>query len=300
MKPFFSGRTNAVLGLILTSLFWATNIIVSKWAVDMMPPFSLNFWRWFTAGVILIPWTYLDLIRYWPEIKRNWLQLVLFGMLGVSAYNSLLYNAAHSTSSMNIAVIGTMTPVIAFLFSWLLFRVAPTRYQGLGIVLGLSGVLLIIVEGQWSRLLQLQVQAGDLWMMSAITAWALYTVLLRKKKAVLPSRVFLQITIIFGVMVTLPIMLWETSQTPAFDLNWKLFAMIAYIGVFPSLLAYSLWNHGVVMLGANTAVLFMYTLPVFAAILSVFVLGESIHWFHIAGQLLVFSGFYAAVLLPKK
>lgn len=300
MRIVLSANLLAILGLAFTSLFWASNIIVSRHVVDLIPPVTLNFWRWVAAALFLAPWAIVGVWRHRQTLYSELLYLLIFALLGVAFYNAFLYTSAHTTGAMNIAIIGTITPLITFLFSWLLFRVGPKQSQLVGFTLGMAGVLLLISQGDWSQLVGLNFVAGDMWMVAAVLSWALYTVLLRYKPTKLPPMVFLQVLILLGLLITSPVLFWEYSTSGSFQLTPETVAIIIYVGIFPSLLAYLFWNYGVSILGPNTAVVFMYLIPVFTAILSVLLTDETLRWFHIAGQGLVFAGFYFAVLRPAR
>ena len=192
-------------------------------------------------------------------------------------------------------MISTLTPVITFFFVWLFFRIVPNRNQCIGLLLGLVGVLLLVARGDFQHLLQLQFVAGDLWMMAAVVAWAAYTALLKKKPPSLQPMVFLYMSVVLGTVLALPTALWEYQQTG--DLSWltlqgQTFWVYAYVGIFPSILAYLFFNYGANVLGPNMAATFAYLLPVLTALISIFLLDEELLWFHLLGQLFVFVGFY--------
>jgi drug/metabolite transporter (DMT)-like permease len=73
-------------------------------------------------------------------------------------------------------------------------------------------------------------------------------------------------------------------------LNLSTALSILYIALFPSIVAFFCWNRGVASIGANRAGLFVNLVPVFASIMAVAWLGESLKAFHLIGMLLIFGG----------
>lgn len=291
-----SHKTLAIMGLLATNILWAGNIYVSRIVIESVPPFSLNLIRWLIACLILTPFLLQETLRHQETICQNWKQLTLFGFLGVTVYNAFLYTAAYTTSGINIAVISTLSPVITFFFVWLFLRIKPNRNQLIGLSFGLLGVLVLVMRGDINRIFQLQFVVGDLWMLAAVVSWAIYTALV-KNKPPLPSLVFLYITLLLGTTLAIPGAIIENVNIAGGVMSWlsfdaKSILIYLYVGIFPSILAYFLFNYGTNVLGPNVAATFAYLLPVFTALISIFWLNEVLHWFHFIGQLLVFFGFY--------
>ena len=296
LKKLISPKTLAVIGLLATNVFWAGNIYVSRIVVESVPPFSLNLIRWLIACFVLTPFVLQTTLQHWQVIRHNWGKLTIFGFLGVTVYNAFLYTAAHTTSGINIAVVSTLSPVITFFFVWLFFRIKPNRNQVIGLTLGLLGVLILVARGDVNRFFQLQFVVGDIWMLTAVVSWAIYTALIKKKQN-LPPLVFLYVTIFLGTLLAVPGAVMENMNIDGGIMSWLVFdaqtlGVFMYVGIFPSILAYLMFNYGANVLGPNVAANFAYLLPVFTALISIFWLNEELRWFHFVGQILVFIGFY--------
>jgi drug/metabolite transporter (DMT)-like permease len=292
----------ATIGLILTSLLWSGNIYVSKILLGEVSPIMLNCVRWLIAVIILTPFALRPTLSVWRIIWQSKGILTLFGFLGVTLYSSLLYTSAYTTSGINIAVISALTPLLTFLMAWLLFGIAPSKKQNMGFVLGVFGVMLLIAQGDVQRLLGLQFKIGDIWMLVASLAWAIYTVYLIKQPKGLSPIVFLYITTIIGVLCNLPILFWEVTYGE-FAFHWQsqrnLIALI-YTGIFPSVIAYLLFNWGAEILGPQAASFSSYLIPVFTAMISILFLNEIMQWYHLTSLGLVFAGVYIALKKESK
>ena len=88
----------AYLILILTTIFWSGNFIVGKAArTYQIPPFSLNFYRWFFAGLILLPFTFKELIENKKYIFKNIGFFTVLGITSITIFNSIVYYSLYYT-----------------------------------------------------------------------------------------------------------------------------------------------------------------------------------------------------------
>lgn len=289
-----SVRQRAVFWLVLTALAWAGNALIARAAIGILPPIGLSFWRWSLALILLLPFTARGLWQHRQALLASWKQLAVLAALSISSYNTLLYQAAQSTSAINLTLVGTGLPVAAFFWSVLLLRQWPNRAAISGTLLGLAGLLLVLSAGQLGRLLQLEFNRGDLIMVVAVLSWGLYSVLLQRWPIQAPGLVLMAAMLLCGVPLLTPFFLWEQARLGPMPLTWHTAGAVSYTALFASLLAYVAWNHGVKVLGPSTASLFSYLVPVFTTLLGVLLLQEQLRWFHLAGGALTFMGLLVA------
>ena len=275
--------------LILPPLFWAGNSVLARGVAELIPPVAMSFWRWTIAFAILIPFTWRQVLKDWPNIKKGWKNIFLLGLFGIASFNTLLYTAAHSTTAINIALTQAVMPVVIVLISFILFHDRISLFQLFAIVLCMLGAGYIIIRGDWQRLLQLEFVIGDLLMLLAVCLYALYTVLLRKRPDIHPLS-FLTMTFAAGVILLLPLYLWEIQKTPPLELTRPVVISLLYVAFCPSILAYLCWNRGIQEIGANRAGLYINLIPLFASLLAVLFLGERFQSYHLLGILLISSG----------
>ncbi|PHQ13779.1 DMT family transporter [Marinobacter profundi] len=285
----------AYLGLTLTTLFWAGNAVVARSVVDTIPPVSLAFWRWVLALVILLPIGLPGIRRHWTVILANWRPLLVLAVFSVSCFNTLLYQAAITTTVLNITLVNSTVPVVVALMAWLLLGDRMRSPQVLGIALALLGMLVIIGRGELATFRRLDFQPGDLWMVAAVLCWALFSVLLRRHQIPLPAFTFLTVQVAMGTLVLLPLYLVDALMlSGGFSLTPAVVPPLLYVAIFPGILAYAFWNHGVHQVGPSRSAMFMYLNPVFAAVLAGLFLDERLSLFHLAGGLLILAGLFLA------
>ena len=276
--------------LTLTVLFWSGNFVLGRGVHDVIPPVALAFWRWAVAFLILLPFAVKHLKGQRHMLKEHWKVLTVLAILSVTFFNTFIYRAVQSTSAINTLFVNSMTPIFIAIIAWAGFKDDIRFRQWFGIVLSFFGLAWIISRGRPEVLLTLQFAKGDLWTLAAAMSWAIYTVILRKRPAGLHPLVFLSTIIAIGIVFLLPIYIWEILSGATLRLTAASIGSIAYVAVFPSVLAYIFWNRAVGEVGATKAGVFMHLMPVFGVSLAILFLGERLSPYHLPGFGMIFSG----------
>lgn len=287
-------RVSPYVLLTLTSLFWAGNWVVARGLQHAMSPLAMAFWRWFAALLILLPFIARPLFAERAVIMRHWKMLALLGVLGVGCFNTFVYLGLRHTTATTGVLLNSVTPVLILAVAHLFLGERVRGAQAGGVALSLAGVLTIIAQGDVRRLTGLALNPGDLWVLGAVTAWAVYTVLLRWRPAELSAGAFTGVLILIGVLSIAPLFAWDYAAGARTQWTAETLLAVAYFAVFPSVLAYFFWNAAVAKVGGNRAGVFLHLVPLFGALLSMIVLGERLHPYHLVGAALIFSGVYAA------
>ena len=284
--------------LTLPPLLWAGNAVIGAVVVATVPPLTLNALRWSLAFVFLLPlgWRVFTRPR---QIASRWRHLALVGLLGIGCYNAFQYLALTSSSPLNVTLIAASSSLWMLLIGWIGFGVAPAWRQGAGAMLSIVGVLLVLSRGSLAALLRLHFVAGDLYMVIATLAWAIYSWMLARPPASMrsPARPpwdwaqFLMVQLMFGASWAVLAAGIEQAARPS-PIPWSagLGAALLYVAIGPALVAYWAWGAGVARVGPTVAALFSNLTPLFTALLSLFVLGQSPDWYHGAAFLLIAAG----------
>ena len=281
----------AVVLLIASSFFWSGNFFSGKIAfLSDLSPFKLSFFRWILALLILLPFTYAQIIRDLEYYKKNILLMTVISILGVTIFNSFTYISLRTTMVINSTLMASVAPVMMIGFSWLIFRTKTTTLQFTGIALSLLGAFAIVLKGNLNNLYNLYFTAGDLWMLGAVVSWCLYSVLLKKIDSKTSQLANLEVMIIIGVIFIIPFYIIESFNTTYLPSTGLDLAIIGYVAVFASIVAFFSWNKGVSIIGPNRASLFLHLIPVFSAIWAISFLNEKFAFFHVIGVLFILSG----------
>jgi drug/metabolite transporter (DMT)-like permease len=285
--------------LTLTVLFWSGNFVLGRGVRALIPPVSLNFWRWVGALVILLPFGWPRVRRQHRLLRQHWRWLAMMSIPSITIFNAFIYTALQTATTTNTVLVNAMVPIFIALTAWLVFGDRMSARQVVGVLISLTGLLFIITRGDLGVLRSMEFSSGDLWTLGAGISWAIYSVMLRKRPAQMDPLAFLTLLMAFGLLFMLPFYLWELAVKGGFGLSPASLASIAYVCLFPSVLAYIFWNRGVLMVGATRAGIFFHLMPVFSILLASTFLGERLHMFHLSGMAMIFTGI-ALTTLPFK
>jgi drug/metabolite transporter (DMT)-like permease len=290
MPPIFARLwLSPYLLLTLTALMWAANAVASRLAVGNIAPMALTSLRWACVAAILPLMMRKELIASAPELRTNWLRIVLMGVFGYTAFNALMYLAAYSTTAINIGIIQGAIPVFVLIGAWLWFRTAIGPLQAAGVLLTLIGVALIASRGDIAVLKALAFAIGDLWMLLACLFYAVFTLSLQRRPKV-PDLVFFAALAIVAFLISLPLLLAEIMTGHSYWPTPRGWLILAYVALGPSFLAQLFFMRGVELIGPGRAGVFVNLVPVFAALLAVLILSEPFAWYHGLALALVLGG----------
>ena len=277
--------------LILTTIFWSGNFIVGKAAsMFQIPPFSLNFYRWFFAGLILLPFTYKEIINKKKYILENLGFFIILGITSITIFNSIVYFSLYYTQVISgILMISTIPVWIIFISS--ILNIEKTNiFQILGVILSLTGVIFIITKADINLIKNLDFNKGDLSMVVAMFSWAIYSALLKRKKYKISQISLLEVVIICGLIFLAPIYFIEMSMGKLIILEKPFYLTLAYVVIFPGLAAFFFWIKGISIIGANRAGIFLHLMPIFGAIMAMVIFDEKFMYYHFLGAIFIIAG----------
>lgn len=290
-------RAFALLGLVM--LFWAGNSIIGRAVRDDIPPFTLAFLRWSGAFLILLPFAAAGLWRDRAALLKGWKVMLVLGVLGVGAFNALVYLGLHYTTATNALLLQAAIPAVVMLLDFLIFRTRADPVQGAGVFLSILGVATIVFEGNPAAVLKLHFGFGDGLILTAVAVWAIYTVLLRLKPPVSPVS-FVAATFGLGVLTTAPLAISEWQAGEVILWSTPVIGALLYVMLLPSLASYFIYNWATSQVGPARAGQAITLMPLFGALLSTMLLGEKLHAHHMAGMALILTGIIVAAFAMRR
>ena len=281
----------AYLLLILTTIFWSGNFIVGKAAsIYEIPPFSLNFYRWFFAGLILLPFTYKEIITKKSYILNNIGFFIILGVTSITIFNSIVYYSLYYTQVISGVLMISTIPVWIIFISSLLNIEKTNFFQIIGVAFSLTGVVFIITKVDLELVKNLDFNKGDLTMVIAMFAWAIYSALLKKKKYEISQITLLEVVIITGLIFLTPIYFIEMNFGNTIKLGKPFYLTLTYVVLFPGLCSFFFWIKGISIIGANRAGVFLHLMPIFGAIMAMVIFDEKFMFYHFLGAIFILSG----------
>jgi drug/metabolite transporter (DMT)-like permease len=283
----------AYLMLILCAFFWSGNFIVGKFAtLYEVPPLTLNFLRWLIVWIILIPFTFRDIVKHIKVIKKNFYSILLMSVTSISVFNSVVYYSLNFTQVLNGALMISTIPVLIVFISFLFKTEKINSSQILGLVLSIIGVATIVTRLDFGKLLNLDINKGDLWLLVAMLSWAVYSTMLITHKTGLKYLSFMTVIVSIGLIFLFPQFLFELKSHQVIKFNIPVILITSYVVFFAGIGSYILWNKAVVIVGPNKAGIFLHLMPVFSSFMAIFLLNEKLMNFHIIGAIIIIIGIY--------
>ena len=297
-----SALTPATIGLLLLPpLVWAGNSILGKLVADMVPPITLNFFRWLLATLLLMPWAWGILLPRSP-LWPLWRRYALLSLLGVGCYNSFQYLALHTSTPINVTLVGSSVPVFMLALGALFFKQRIHPQQLWGAVLSIAGVMCVLGRGDWQTLMRVELVIGDVYILIAVLCWATYSWLVSLPHD--PPEIrgnwafFLMGQMVFGLVwcAVFTGFEWYYMADPHIVWGWPLAATLLFVALGPALLAYRSWGLGIQRVGPNVAGFFANLTPLFAAVMSTALLGDAPQLYHAAAFVLIAGGIVVSSL----
>lgn len=296
--PLVRAANSAWLLLLLTTLFWGGNVPAARLAVGEISPMLIVGGRWAAACALLFAFLPQTTRAEWPELMRHWRWLLMMGAL-LTTSNALIFLAAVHTSGLNLAILQGVTPVLVIVGAWIAWRTPVGAVRWIGLAVSLAGVVLVASKGDPLALAGTAVNIGDFYQFVSSSLYAMYVIALRRKPPGSAWALFALISVV-SLVTSLPLMAWEYAAGAMIFPTWKGLAALLYISIFTSLLGQLFFMRGVELVGPGRAATFHNLTPVFGAILSLLILGESLKAYHVAALALVLGGIYVCEKWGKR
>lgn len=267
---------------------WSGNVMVSRLSAHTIDPYAITFWRLVLAVALMSLFVPAGAWRNRAAIIPQLPKLAFLGLLAMALFQCLSYEAAKTTTATNMAIMTALVPLLTMLLSVALLGETPTAGMASGGVLSFAGLVWLITAGHPAALLAGGVHAGDLLMLGASAAYALYGVLLRRWHVGLPSWQSTYFQAIAAMLFMLVPML-RLPLAQALPTRASL-PLIGYAGSLASVVLPFFWMQGVKHLGPNRCSMYMNLLPVFTAALAGGAFGERLFAHHLVGGGVALAG----------
>ncbi|HEY8603896.1 DMT family transporter [Tsuneonella suprasediminis] len=281
--------------LCIVILFWSGNFIVGRAVNGVIPPFTLAFVRWTGALLAVLPFAWRHVVADKSILIDRWKTVVALGLTGVAAFNAFVYSGLHFTTASNGLLLQAAIPALVLVFNRLFFRDRASVLQIIGVMLSMVGVVVIVLRGHLAAIFGIHLNFGDFLILCGVVCWALYTAFLRLRPACHPLS-FLVATFVIGAIAMFPFAALEMRAGAAIPLRADVIGAFVYVAIFPSLVAYVLYNAAVARLGAAPAGQMITLMPLFGALLAAALLDEALHGYHVSGMILILGGIIMSAL----
>lgn len=272
--------------LLGATFFWALGLIVGKFCSAEMPPMTLTSIRYLLAGFGM------GIIHYFKEKEfyiesRDILYLLFLSFLGIVLNGVLFFKGIGMTSPVNTAIISSTTPIIVYLISILFFK-EKINIKNIGAMLfSISGIMLLLTNGNIDFLLSINFNVGDLIILGAVISNSVYIIGSKKVLEKYSSTKILTFLFIFTALILSPTLYIERDMYEISKVSLKAIVSLIYMGIFSSLAAFLLQQQGIKKIGPVKASMYTNLIPIFSIILSFLILKERIALTQITAMFLV-------------
>ncbi len=278
--------------LLLMAVFWGGTFIAGRVVARDVQPFSAAFTRFVIASALLLLLTWRVEGRL-PGIKRGYIiPIILLGMTGVFGYNAFFFKGLSTVSAGRASVIVATNPVFITILSAFLFKEKLTLIQAAGILMSVTGALVVISRGDPSQVLTGGLGWGELFIFGCVVSWVAYSLIGKVVMAELTPLIAVAYSAVVGTLALfLPAYLEGATQDFVHYSAWSWLGLI-YLALFGTVLAFQWYYQGIRELGPTKASIFINFVPISAVALAFVTLGEPITPSLLAGALLVSAGVY--------
>lgn len=286
-------KLEAYFSLLLAVFGWALNLIFGRFLHDNLPPFGISFWRWAIAAAILFIIFWKRTHQTFQLIRRHFYHFFMLSLFGIVIASSFQYVGLDYTTATDAGIIITLMPIFIMLCATIILKTKISLTQKLGMLTAFLGALVIITSGKLINILHFHFNFGDLILAIASFSWGIYTALIKKYKIPCTDWELIQATSFIGlIMITVVLFAHGKHDLPRTFHHLSGLSMFAliYMGIGASLFSFWGWNHGVELLGAAEAGIFLYLVPIFSALLAFIFLDEYLHIYHLIGALIILVG----------
>lgn len=295
----------AYLLLALAAIFWGGNYVAGHVLVSHINPYALIIARWGLTTLLMFSLYWKVIRAEWHFLSEKWLLNTLYAFLGQVCFPLTLYIGLQYTSSLNAAIYISTTPCIVLLINFFLFKETITLRNIVGVIVSTLGVIYLSYCNTSEGLAFSSFGIGDLLTIVSALSWAFYCALLRLKDKRVTQTAFVGFCSLIGTLILIPIYigyLLFTQDTAFFvqDFSFTVLFGIVYLVLFPSWLAYVFWNKGVSMIGTTRSEIFTHVIPLSGGLLSIVLLGEKMHLYHLISLILIVLGIICCSGTSKK
>lgn len=273
---------------LTATMLWAGNVIVSKLASGVIAPPAITFYRLVVAILLMSCFLAVPAWKNRRIIRPLLFKLFFLGFLSMACYQCLSYWAADTSTATNMAIITALTPLMTLLMSALVLRIRPSFMVLAGAGIALAGTFYLISEGNMGKLIHGPWHQGDILMLTAITGYALYSVLLKRWQIPLSAWQSTYLQAASALICMIPMMMLVPAGQAR--LSADSIPLILYAGILASIVLPYCWIKGIEHLDPARCSMVMNLLPVFTAGLAVLILHEAPGNHHLIGGAIALTG----------
>ena len=283
-------QLKAHLSLFVANLIYGANYTIAKEVMpDYIMPFGFILLR--VIGATLLFWTLHLFYKKESILNKDYGKLAICGLFGVAINQLLFFKGLDMSTPINAAIIMTANPIMVLIFAAIIIREAITIRKSAGILLGLSGAALVILQNAYFSISS-GTQLGDLLVFINATSYALYLVLVKPLMTKYHPITIIKWVFLFGLIFVFPFGYSELYQA-----NWKsmptiIIACVLFVVIGTTFFAYLFNIVALKELSPSIVSYYIYLQPILATVFALVLGKDEIDLVKIIGSVLIFSGVF--------
>ena len=288
----FTGNKIIYIKLFLVPLFFGGTFIAGRIISVHLPPLTSAFLRFLLASFCLVLFV-LKIYGKFPRVNfPQFLLIIALGLTGVAGYSFFLFSGLKFITASRASMIISLNPSIITILSVLIFKDKFTKFKFTGIILSLTGALIVISQGNLQIILQGNIGWGELFILGCVVCWSSFTVLGKIIMKDLKPIIAITYACLAGtIILILPAYLEDVLQN-IMQYSLEVWLSVFVLGFLGTALAFTWFYEGIDKIGPSRAGIFINFVPIFATLMAVLILREKLSPSLIVGAIFVVSGVY--------
>lgn len=285
------------LKLIFVTLIWGGTFIAARIATAYVSPLTGAALRFLFASIALL--ILMNKTQSWVSLSRQIvLPLTVMSLTGVALYNIFFFEGLKHISASRASLIIATNPVCALLAAKFFLKEPLTKLRTIGILLSLCGAVIVITQGQFTLLSENGIGLGEIVIFGCVLSWVTYTLVSKQVMKTISPLAATAYSTFLGCMILMILALHQGAAQEIIAIPLKAWIAIAFLGLFGTAIGFYWYLEGVYQLGPTGAAHFINLVPIFAVLLAVLILGESLTPATVIGGGFVVSGL--SLTTPRK
>ena len=292
-------RTKAHLALFAVAVIYGLNYIIAKEVMNgYIGPRGFIFMR--VVGASALFWLFHSFAKgKRPIEKKDWPRVLLSGLFGVAANQLMFFEGLNLTTPINASVIMTVNPILVLVLSAILLKEGIRRWRILGIVLGFSGALFLILGRGNVSLLNDQQSLGNLLILLNATSYGIYLVIVKPLMAKYDALQIIKWVFLSGLIFVIPAGFGQFAAVDWSSWTPIIIAQAAFVVICTTFLAYLFNVYALKTVSSTTVSIYIYLQPLLATAASLALGKDVLTWREVVAAALIFSGVYLVSFSKK-
>lgn len=293
-----SPHTKAHLALLGANTIYGLNYVIAKGIMpDYLTPRAIILIRVLTT--VLVFWILHLLLPAEKVERRDQFKLAICAVFGVAINQILFFEGLNLSTPINASIIITVIPVLILVFAHFILKERITQIKIIGIVLGASGALMVILSAGVGDF-RSNTMLGNLMIFINAMSWALYLVLIKPLMERYDSFTVMKWVFLYGLIIVLPFTLPTFARSSFSIIPVNIWFSVMFVVFGATIIAYFLNNYSLKTVSASVNGIYIYLQPLIASVVAILFGKDTLSLTDIISAVMIMTGVWLVTRRPKK